>query len=188
MDADKKKQIELVLLGIIAAVLIYQTYQNMSGTNGDEPVAENDGTTAAPVQPTNQPVTIPGSTGQTNPFQPSTQSQTLSQQGTPSPRALMNFKETDVDIGTVKAGTKKRHTYFFTNTGETDLNIVDVNPDEGLLIVSRPRDPIPPNGTGEILVEFLDNNQVGEQVKTIHINSNANPGHIHLTMKAKVTE
>ena len=85
-------------------------------------------------------------------------------------------------------GTKKRHKYFFTNTGEGPLNIVDVHPDEGLSVISRPRDPIPPNGTGEILVEFQENNNEGELVKTIHINSNGNPGHTHLTMKANVTK
>ncbi|MFQ5335150.1 MAG: DUF1573 domain-containing protein [Flavobacteriales bacterium] len=174
---DKIKiQLEVALLGIIALLLIYQTYRKF----------ELKDASAAPE------TTAPAITGnqtspqQPRPFQPATNNQSVSAKGNPVPRALMNFDQTEVDLGMVPAGKKVRHTFTFTNTGQVQLLIQEVSTDEGLFIISRPRDPIPPGGTGEILCELLDNIPPGPFEKVIHINSNANPNHIHLQVKANI--
>ncbi len=176
MEHRTKKQIEVALLAIIALVLIYRSYTKFFAQEDVQTIAGEQATANPPVQ------------NPSNPFQPATVSKTLSNNGNPVPRALMAFDNTVADLGEVRVGEKKRYRFGFTNTGQVQLLIQEVSADEGLFIVSRPRDPVPPGGTAEILCELLDNVPAGDFEKTIHINSNANPNHIHLTVKAEIVD
>lgn len=89
------------------------------------------------------------------------------------PKTKMTFDNKQFDFGTITEGDKPVHAFRFTNTGSNPLVISDATPSCGCTVASFPKQPIPPGGTGEIVVNFNSANRVGHQHKNIMIYSNA---------------
>ncbi|MBW8050495.1 MAG: DUF1573 domain-containing protein [Cytophagales bacterium] len=185
MNKEKQEQLKIALLGIIAVVLIIQTGVIMTSKKSAD-IGRGTGISTQmqggqkPVTPGEQSVTVPIDLGQ----QSATVPLNVGQQQAST--TTMIFEQTDVDLGTLNAGTKKSHTFKFTNTGNLPLMLSNVTADAGASVVSWPTEPIPQGGTGEITVELGGDNPAGFQQKIIHVSANTEPAHRHLTIKANV--
>jgi hypothetical protein len=88
--------------------------------------------------------------------------------------ALITWEKSTHDFGDVFQGDKVEHTYQFTNTGNQDLVITNVEVTCGCTTPKGwPRDPIAPGGTGELSVAFDSAGKIGKQNKVITITSNS---------------
>lgn len=98
---------------------------------------------------------------------------------------VMAFEESVFDFGTIEQGTPQEHKFKFTNTGETDLVIVDAKSSCGCTVPEYPKTPVAPGETGELLVKFNGSgkNQVS---KTVTITANTQSGKETISIKAFV--
>ena len=97
---------------------------------------------------------------------------------------VMTFEEKVWDFGTIEQGTPQEHVFTFTNTGESDLIIVDAKASCGCTVPSIPKnEPIAPGDSAEMLVKFNGNgkNQVS---KTVTITANTESGKETVSIKA----
>ena len=103
---------------------------------------------------------------------------TFAQEKTATEKAqgpVLKFKGGDTyDMGPVKKGPIKEHTFEFTNTGTEPLIIKDVNPSCGCTNVDwSPKTPIAPGKKGTIHMGLRTAEQHGNFQKEIYIQSNA---------------
>lgn len=89
------------------------------------------------------------------------------------PKTIMSFTETKHDFGEIKEGEIVKHAYHFKNAGKNPLMISRAVASCGCTVPSYPKEPIPPGGEGEIMVEFNSTNRKGTQRKNVLIYSNA---------------
>lgn len=87
--------------------------------------------------------------------------------------AIMTFNETSYQYGIIDEGEKVEHTFYFTNTGDKDLNIIDVKSSCGCTHPTYPFIPIKPGDKGEIGVIFNSNGKWGAQKPTITLTTDA---------------
>jgi hypothetical protein len=104
--------------------------------------------------------------------------------------AKIEFKDRDntIDYGTVSKSDDGVRTFEFTNSGEADLIISNVQSTSGCSILSKPTAPIKPGGKGKIEVKYSMN--PGPIRKTITVESNAvnyEGGKVPLKIKGTVT-
>lgn len=88
--------------------------------------------------------------------------------------AKIEFKDKDntIDYGTVtKDSDSGIRTFEFTNTGDQDLVITNVQSSCGCTVPTKPTEPIKPGKTGKIDVKY--NMNPGPIRKTITVESNA---------------
>ncbi len=99
---------------------------------------------------------------------------------------VMVFEESEFDFGTIDQGSPQEHVFKFTNTGDSDLIIVDAKSSCGCTVPEYTKDPVAPGDTGELLVKFNGSgkNQVS---KTVTITTNTKAGKETLKIKAFVT-
>jgi Protein of unknown function (DUF1573) len=89
---------------------------------------------------------------------------------------VMDFQGKNVvDLGTLKEGEVKKHTYEFVNTGTEPLQISYANASCGCTVPSWPKNAIPVGGKGAITVEFNSKNKEGKLYKTVSIYANTKP-------------
>jgi len=106
----------------------------------------------------------------------------------PVSTAAMTFNKTVHDFGTIKEGETVQTTFTFTNTGKSDLIIVDARGSCGCTVPNYPKNtPIAPGATGEILVSFDSSNKPNMQQKTVNISANTQSGRETLRIKAMVS-
>jgi hypothetical protein len=98
----------------------------------------------------------------------------------------LTFASQEHDFGTINEGDLAEHVYTFTNTGETELLIIDVKPSCGCTVPEFTKEPITLNGTGEIKIVFDSNGKAGEVNKTVTVVANTKEGQHELKFKAKV--
>lgn len=98
---------------------------------------------------------------------------------------VMAFEESVYDFGTIEQGAPQEHVFKFTNTGDSDLIIVDAKSSCGCTVPEYPKTPIAPGESGELLVKFNGSgkNQVS---KTVTITANTQSGKETLSIKAFV--
>jgi hypothetical protein len=98
----------------------------------------------------------------------------FSQEPTISSGAVITWEKSSYDFGDVFQGEKVEHTFRFTNTGNRELVITNVEVTCGCTTPKGwPRDPIPPGGGGELTVAFNSAGKIGKQNKVITITSNS---------------
>lgn len=102
------------------------------------------------------------------------------------PRTRISFDDTKHDFGKIKEGQKVSHSYHFKNTGENPLLITKAVASCGCTVPSYPKEPIPPGGEGDILVEFNSKNRPGMQRKNVMIYSNGQQGKMSIGFTAEV--
>ena len=89
--------------------------------------------------------------------------------------ASMEFSNTVWDFGQINQGESVDHVFTFINTGSEPLIISNAKGSCGCTVPEWPKEPIPPNGTGEIAVEFNSGEKKGRQNKTVTLTSNCTP-------------
>ena len=104
------------------------------------------------------------------------------------PKTRISFAETKHSFGTINEGEKVRHAFKFTNTGDNPLVITNAVASCGCTVPSYPKEPIPPGGSGEIVVEFNSSGRPGRQQKNVLIYSNAEQDAISIGFDADVKE
>jgi hypothetical protein len=90
--------------------------------------------------------------------------------------------ETDYNFGEVTEGAVVKHNFKFTNTGKIPLIITDVQTTCGCTVPDWNRNPIQPNATDEIRVQFNTENKEGKQVKPITIVANTFPARTEINL------
>lgn len=104
------------------------------------------------------------------------------------PKTTIAFDDTKHDFGTITEGDTARHSYHFRNAGDQPLLIARAVASCGCTVPSYPKEPIPPGGEGDILVEFNSHNRVGMQNKNVMIYSNAQQEKISIGFSVEVKE
>ena len=96
--------------------------------------------------------------------------------------AVLTFKQTSYDFGTIKQGEKVHYDFKFTNTGKTPLIVSNATASCGCTVPETPKDPIAPGKEGVIKVVFDSTGKTGKQDKVITVSSNGNPAvnEVHL--------
>ncbi|WP_298555012.1 DUF1573 domain-containing protein [uncultured Algibacter sp.] len=102
-------------------------------------------------------------------------------------QAKIEFKAETIDYGTIEKGADGVRTFEFTNTGDEPLIISNVKSSCGCTVPSKPKDPIMPGETGEIIVKY-DTNRVNPIRKTITVMSNAKTPTVALKIKGLVID
>ena len=82
------------------------------------------------------------------------------------------FNEEMHNFGPLQSGEILVYTFIFTNTGDIDLIIDNVETDCGCIHAKFSKDPIKPGKTGFIEVEFDSSGLFGKQFKTIEVHAN----------------
>ena len=101
---------------------------------------------------------------------------------------VMSFDKTTHDFGTIKEGEKVTTKFSFTNTGKSDLIIVDARGSCGCTVPEYPKNtPIKPEDTQTITVSFDSSNKPGVQQKSVTLSANTASGREMLRIKANVT-
>jgi len=100
--------------------------------------------------------------------------------------AVMAFKETEYDFGTIKQGEVVNHTFQFTNTGKTPLIIESASASCGCTAPDWTKTPVAPGQTGEVKVEFNSTGKFGQQSPTVTIRANTEPNIVRISMKGNV--
>ncbi len=102
------------------------------------------------------------------------------------PKTTIEFPETRHDFGTIKEGEVVKHAYRFKNTGTAPLLISRADASCGCTVPSFPKEPIPPGGEGEVVVQFDSQNRKGHQQKNVMIWSNAQQEKMSIGFEAEV--
>lgn len=84
-------------------------------------------------------------------------------------------------------GTVLKHSFKFTNTGNSPLVISAVEPTCGCTVAKDwPKKPVLPGESGQINVEFDSKDRVGAVIKTISIIANTAPSKTIISYKGEV--
>ena len=89
--------------------------------------------------------------------------------------ASMEFSNTVWDFGEINQGESVDHIFTFINNGTEPLIISNAKGSCGCTVPEWPKEPIPPNGIGEIAVEFNSGEKKGRQNKTVTLTTNCTP-------------
>lgn len=88
--------------------------------------------------------------------------------------AVITWDKATHDFGEIMQGDKVEHAFHFTNTGNKELVITNVEVTCGCTTPKGwPRDPIAPGSGGELTVAFNSTGKIGKQNKVITITSNS---------------
>lgn len=102
---------------------------------------------------------------------------------------VITWDKSQYDFGDILQGDRVEHTFSFTNSGDQDLIITNVEVTCGCTTPKGwPRDPIAPGGRGEITVAFNSAGKSGKQNKVITITSNSAGGLKQVMFTAFVLE
>jgi hypothetical protein len=96
---------------------------------------------------------------------------------------VIEMDELEFKFGTIIAGRHVKHTFSFTNVGDSPLVISSITAPCGCTVAKNwPKHPIQPGEKGEILVEFDSSDRVGSQIKTVDVVTNTRPAHLTLKL------
>lgn len=96
------------------------------------------------------------------------------------------FAQMQHDFGNIKEGDIVKHTFKFKNVGDAPLIISNVQPQCGCTTTNYTKTPVPPNGEGEIELQFDSANKAGPQHKTATVMANIEGGQSQLVLTAIV--
>jgi len=99
--------------------------------------------------------------------------------------AQINFETTTIDYGTIDNGSDGERVFNFTNSGNKDLIIQNVQSSCGCTIPKKPEGPIAPGESSEIIVKY-DTKRTGPFRKTITVTTNLEQNSI-VALKIKGT-
>lgn len=97
------------------------------------------------------------------------------------------FTEVKYDFGSISEdGGPVSHNFEFTNQGESNLMIVDVQSQCGCTVPQYPEKPIAPGKSGVIKVTYSPKGRPGGFVKTVTVITNGSPAKLKLKIKGIV--
>jgi len=102
-------------------------------------------------------------------------------------KAKIEFKQTEIDYGTVNKNADGTRVFEFTNTGDAPLIINRVKSSCGCTIPSKPTKPIMPGKSDKIIVKY-NTHRAGPFRKTVTVYSNATNNVVILKIKGKVVD
>ena len=101
---------------------------------------------------------------------------------------VMTFDRTEHDFGTINEGDVVETSFSFTNTGSSDLVILDARGSCGCTVPEYPKNtPIAPGETRDVKVKFDSANKPGNQTKTVTLTNNTERGRDIIRIKTLVT-
>ncbi len=101
---------------------------------------------------------------------------------------VLTFDKKEHDFGVINEGDVVETAFAFTNTGSSDLTILDARGSCGCTVPEYPKDtPIAPGESREIKVKFDSANKPGNQTKTVTLTTNTEKGREILRIKTMVT-
>lgn len=101
---------------------------------------------------------------------------------------VLSFNNSEYDFGTISEGDVVETSFAFTNTGNSDLTILDARGSCGCTVPEYPKNtPIAPGESGSIKVKFDSANKPGNQSKTVTLTTNTERGRAILRIKTMVT-
>ena len=95
----------------------------------------------------------------------------------------INFKTMTIDYGTIENNSNGERIFIFSNSGNAPLIIKNVQSSCGCTVPKKPKGPIAPGESSEIIVRY-DTNRRGPFRKTITITTNVKVNPI-LALKIK---
>lgn len=99
----------------------------------------------------------------------------------------IEFESKAYSFGQVVKGEIVEHSYFFTNTGNIDLIIEEVDPSCGCTTPEWTKEPVKPGEKGKIKVRFDTQHQsLGNKTKQVAVYSNTSPTRNILQFSAQV--
>ena len=98
----------------------------------------------------------------------------------------LKFEAMEFNFGEIESGDVVEHTFRFTNTGEGPLLITNAAASCGCTVPVWPKEPIEPNGSGEIQVRFDSKGKSGQQNKTVTVTANTQPSQTKLSLIGNV--
>ncbi|MCQ2959664.1 MAG: DUF1573 domain-containing protein [Bacteroidales bacterium] len=99
----------------------------------------------------------------------------------------IEFDKKTYSFGEIVKGQIVEHTYFFTNTGNIDLIIDEVDPSCGCTTPEWTKEPVKPGERGKIRVKFDTQHQsLGNKTKQVAVYSNTIPSRNLLQFTAQV--
>lgn len=101
-------------------------------------------------------------------------------------KAGITFESTEFNFGEIRAGEKVKYKFKFKSSGKAPLVIESASPSCGCTVPDYPKQPIQPNETGEIAIEFDSAGKDGKQDKTVTVKSNAETPSIVLNIRGYV--
>lgn len=90
----------------------------------------------------------------------------------PGRGAAIQFPETSHDFGTIEEGTRATYEFEFTNTGDSNLILTNVQASCGCTVPTWPRQPIKPGQKDKITVVYNSAGRPGSFSKTISVTTN----------------
>lgn len=84
----------------------------------------------------------------------------------------IQFAEPVYDFGKVSSGELVKHEYIFTNIGNADLDLSNVQPSCGCTTAGDWTHKVPPGKTGVVPIQFNSANYGGPVTKTVTVTSN----------------
>lgn len=100
--------------------------------------------------------------------------------------ATITFEVKEHDFGDIKQGDVVEHTFEFKNTGKMPLILAGVQTTCGCTATKWSQQPIMPDGTGTITVQFNSSGKQGIQNKIVTIKSNASNQIERVIIKANI--
>jgi len=101
----------------------------------------------------------------------------------------ITFEKTEYNFGSfLEASGVQTTTFKFKNTGNAPLILNNVKASCGCTTPKWTRDPIAPNGNGEITVSYDPKNRPGAFTKTVTVGSNAENSSVILTISGQVEQ
>ncbi|MFD0762462.1 DUF1573 domain-containing protein [Lutibacter aestuarii] len=100
---------------------------------------------------------------------------------------VIEFDKMEFDFGTITEGEIIDGTFKISNTGKTDLLIINAKPSCGCTVPEWPKEPIKPGASAELKFSFNSNGRVGKQHKTITLQTNTEKVTEMLRIKGTVT-
>jgi len=98
----------------------------------------------------------------------------------------IKFSETIHDFGKIIQGEVVGTNFTFTNTGSSNLLVLDASASCGCTVPKWSKEPIPPDGKGSLEVIFDSSGREGKQNKSITVRTNASDQNIVLYITAEV--
>lgn len=183
---ENLEQIKVGLLGVIAVVLIVNTFfMNGGSTDSSTPTRPS----ISPTTPSNAAasnITAPGDvtkTINTNDLTPPAEPAKPA-----GPPTKMSFGQMKHDFGSIDQNSENKHVFAFTNTGDKPLVIQSAVGSCGCTVPEYPKEPVLPGESGEIKVVYKPGTQKAKQTKTVTITANTEPSTTQLTITADVQE
>ena len=178
---DKKEQIKIILLAIIAGTLIVQIVISTGGNNGSSDNPPDTETISGAVQQT-MPQSLNAAPGS------QLVQEAVKIEKPVGPLTAIKFTDELFDFGSIKQNSTAKHIFKFTNTGTNPLIISNAVGSCGCTVPQWPKEPIPPGAVGEIVVEYKPGTQKGNQQKTVTVTANTDPVDTRISIKAMVEE